>query len=420
MVTRTPPMGWNSWDCYGTTVTEDEVMANADFMADRLSRHGWDTVVVDIQWYEPTARAGGYNPDAPLELDGYGRPMPVVQRFPSAADGAGFAPLAARLHERGLRLGLHIMRGIPRLAVDRNLPVLGTGFTARDVADPASRCDWNTDNVGLDHDHPGAQAYYDSLAALFAGWGVDFVKADDMLGPYHAREIGALSTALRRSGRDMVLSLSPGRQLSTEHAAHLRASADMWRISDDLWDNWTDLHHQFGRTARWAALQTPGGWPDADMLPLGRIGIRAERGTDRDSRLTFDEQRTMMTLWCMARSPLMVGGDLPRSDPRTVDLLTNDAVLDVLRDSTGNREVLREDGLVVWTARPTSGAPGRYVAVFNIGDEPLSVRLPLASAGCAGATGATDLWTGATVPLTGEHLQTRLAPHAAWLLRASG
>jgi alpha-galactosidase len=403
MGATTPPMGWNSWDCYGTTVTEAEVLANADFMAEHLLPHGWDTIVVDIQWYEPTARAGGYNAGAPLHLDDHGRPMPVERRFPSAAGGRGFGPLAARVHEMGLRFGLHIMRGIPRLAVERDLPILGTSYTAAQVADPGDRCDWNTDNVGLNHDHPGARAYYDSLAALFAGWGVDFVKADDMLGPYHEREISALSAALRGSGRDMVLSLSPGRYLSLERADHLRASADMWRISDDLWDRWSDVYDQFARTARWAPFIRPGSWPDADMLPLGRIGIRAERGTERDTRLTWDEQRTMMTLWCMARSPLMLGGDLPSSDPRTLELLTNDAVLAVLTASEGNREVLREGGLVVWTARPADGRGGRYVAVFNIGEEDL--RVPFAPIGPG-----TDLWTG------GQATVDALAPHTARLL----
>jgi alpha-galactosidase len=411
VIAATPPMGWNSWDCYGTTVTEAEVIANAEFMAERLLPHGWDTVVVDIQWYEPTARAGGYNADAPLELDGYGRPMPVVARFPSAAGGQGFAPLAARIHALGLRFGLHIMRGIPRLAVEQDLPILGTEYTAGQVADFGAVCDWNTDNVGLDHDHPGARAYYDSLAALFAGWGLDFVKADDMLGPYHEREISALSAALRGSGREMVLSLSPGRSLSLEHAGHLRANAEMWRISDDLWDRWSDVYDQFGRAARWAPWIGPGSWPDADMLPLGRIGIRAERGTDRDSRLTWDEQRTLMTLWCMARSPLMFGGDLPRSDPRTLELLTNDAVLGVLKASENNREVLREGGLVVWTADPADGAGGRYVAVFNIGDETLPVRQPLFSSGPA-----TNLWTGGPVTVVGGALVTELRPHEALLV----
>ena len=410
-------MGWNSWDCYGTTVTEAEVLANAEFMAAHLRPHGWTTVVVDIQWYEPTARAGGYNADAPLELDGYGRPVPVVARFPSAAGGAGFGPLAARVHDLGLRFGLHVMRGIPRLAVHRDLPVLGADVRAAAIADRDAVCDWNTDNYGLNHDHPGAQAYYDSLLALFAGWGVDFVKADDMLGPYHEREITAFATAVRRCGRDVVLSLSPGRSLSLEHAGHLPANADMWRISDDLWDEWPDIAAQFERTARWAPYAGPGGWPDADMLPLGRIGIRAERGTDRSSRLTPDEQRTLMTLWCMARSPLMYGGDLPASDPRTIALLTNDDVLAVLNHSSGNRQVLREGDLVVWTADATD-RDGRYVAVFNTGAAPLPVDLPLSSAGVPAGRRATDLWTGADLGVVDRSLTTTLPPHGSMLVRA--
>jgi alpha-galactosidase len=417
-VDATPPMGWNSWDCYGTTVTEDEVVANAEFMATHLLRHGWDTVVVDIQWYEPTARAGGYNEDAPLELDAHGRPVPVVARFPSAAGGQGFGPLARRVHDLGLRFGVHVMRGIPRLAVHRDLPVLGSDARAAAIADRAAICDWNTDNYGLNHDHPGAQAYYDSLAALFAGWGVDFVKADDMLGPYHEREISAFATALRRSGRDMVLSLSPGRSLSLAHADHLRANATMWRISDDLWDRWTDVYDQFERTARWAPYAGPGSWPDADMLPLGRIGIRAERGPDRHSRLTPDEQRTLMTLWCVARSPLMIGGDLPSSDPRTLELFTNDDVLAVLRHSTGNRQVLREGDLVVWTADATD-RPGRYVAVFNTGEGTLPVDLPLSSAGWSAPARVSDLWTGADLGAPAGSLRTALPPHGSALVRVA-
>jgi alpha-galactosidase len=414
-LSATPPMGWNSWDCYGTTVTEAEVLANAEFMATRLLAHGWNTVVVDIQWYEPTARAGGYNVGAPLELDAHGRPVPVAARFPSAAAGLGFRPLADRVHGLGLRFGVHIMRGIPRLAVERSLPVLGTPYTAADVADPVSLCEWNTDNVGLNHDHPGARAYYDSLATMFAGWGVDYVKADDMLAPYHAREIEALSCALRATGRPMVLSLSPGYWLSVEHLAHLRRHADMWRVSDDLWDRWDDVHAQFDRMAQWAPLAGAGAWPDADMLPLGRLGVRAEVGAARDSRLTRDEQRTLLTLWCVGRSPLMFGGDLPSSDERTIAMLTNDRVLDVLNRSTGNRQVLREGDLVVWTAEPTD-RPGRYVAVFGLGDAPMDVQLPLSAVGARPGARAVDLWTGAELGRCDAMLAVTVASHGAALL----
>jgi hypothetical protein len=140
-------MGWNSWDCYGTTVTEDEVLANAEFMAEHLLPHGWDTVVVDIAWSDPTARAHGYNEGAPLVVDDHGRPQPAPNRFPSTADGAGFGPLAERVHGLGLRFGVHVMRGIPRVATEQDLPILGTDATARDVADPGNRCEWNPDNI---------------------------------------------------------------------------------------------------------------------------------------------------------------------------------------------------------------------------------------------------------------------------------
>jgi alpha-galactosidase len=409
-------MGWNSWDCFGTTVTEEEVLANARFMADHLLSHGWDTVVVDIQWYEPTARAGGYNDAAPLELDAYGRPIPVTRRFPSATDGRGFGPLAEQVHALGLRFGLHIMRGIPRLAVERKLPVPGTSVTAADIADTSSTCTWNTDNYGLNHDHPEAQAYYDGLAALFAEWGVDFVKADDMLWPYQEREISAMSRALRDCGRPIVLSLSPGQVISLEHLDHLRSSAAMWRISDDLWDRWADVEDQFGRLARWAPHAQPGAWPDADMLPLGHIGIRAERGVDRQSLLTIDEQRTLMTLWCIGRSPLMFGGDLPTTGPDTIALLTNDDVLAVLTDSGGNREVVRDGRLVVWTADATD-RDARYVALFNLDDTPAELTLPASDAGLARLHAAVDLWTGKPFDAENDRITATVAAHGSLLLR---
>ncbi|RKN45948.1 glycoside hydrolase family 27 protein [Streptomyces hoynatensis] len=410
-------MGWNSWDCYGTTVTEQEVLANAEFMSTRLLPHGWDTVVVDIQWYEPTARAHGYNAGAPLVLDGHGRQLPAENRFPSAAGGAGFGPLADRVHALGLRFGLHIMRGIPRRAVAARLPVAGTSFTADEIADTASVCPWNSDNYGLNHDHPGAQAYYDAQVAQFAAWGVDFVKADDMLFPYHEREIAAYARALRRSGRPIELSLSPGTEVSLAHLGHLRAHATMWRVCDDLWDRWEDVEAQFARMARWAPWQGEGGWADADMLPLGRIGIRAERGEDRLSRLTRPEQISLLTLWIISRSPLMMGGDLPTSPAETIGLLTNDEALSVLRQGTEAREVLREDGLVLWTARDNEEEHTRYAAVFSLAATPRHLAVPLGSVGARPGDRIRELWTHTDIPHDGRHLTLDLPAHGAALYR---
>src|SRR5215212_9476188 len=141
-VARTPPMGWNSWDCYGPTVTEAEVKANAAYMARHMKRFGWQYVVVDIQWYEPKAKAHGYRPNAELVMDRYGRLLPALNRFPSAARGRGFKPLADYVHRLGLKLGVHIVRGIPRQAVRVNTPVFGTNLLVRDAADTESTCPW--------------------------------------------------------------------------------------------------------------------------------------------------------------------------------------------------------------------------------------------------------------------------------------
>ena len=326
-------------------------------------------------------------------IDGFGRVQPDPVRFPSAAGGAGFGPLAERIHELGLKFGIHIMRGIPRIAVDRDLPVLGVEATAAGIADPRNVCEWNPHYVGLDHGTPGAAAYYHSIADQYALWGVDFIKADDMLWPYQAAEIEALSTAIETAPRDIALSLSPGRDLSAAHLEHLRAHATMWRICDDLWDRWDDVEANFARLARWAPSAGPEGWPDADMLPLGRIGIRAERGEAREGALTLAERRTLVTLWVMARSPLMIGGDLPTSAPETIALFQNDGVLEILRDSTGNRELLRERDLVIWTAER---GETHWVAVFNTADEAREVPFDTRSLGLGPAPAAVvDVWSAA-------------------------
>src|ERR1019366_1339149 len=240
-----PPMGWNSWDCFATTLTESQARAQADVMADKLAAHGWRYLVVDIQWYEPGAAGYGYHAGAPLTLDGYGRLLPAPNKFPTAADGAGFRPLADYVHTKGLKFGIHLMRGIPRQAVRENLPVAGSAARAADIADRIHTCEWISDMYGVDMSRPGAQAYYDSAFALIASWGVDFVKVDDIARPYarNEPEIEAVRRAIDRSGRAMVLSISPG-ETDIRAAEHVVGQANMWRISDDFWDHWSLLSAQ--------------------------------------------------------------------------------------------------------------------------------------------------------------------------------
>src|SRR5215471_1883435 len=353
-VAATPPMGWNSWDSYGTSVTEGEAKANAAYMAAKLKPHGWQYVVVDIQWSDPLAKPHGYRPNAELAMDDYGRLIPAANRFPS-----GFKALADSIHRQGLKFGIHIMRGIPRRAVAADPPEFGSKAHAADIADTKSVCRWNSDMYGVDMSKPGAQDYYDSILRLYAEWGVDYIKADDIAQPFHGDEIAALHQAIQKTGRPIVLSLSPGPADLTK-ADFYAANANLWRISDDFWDLWRDLRKSFDLLEKWAPFTKPGGWPDADMLPLGRIGIRAERGDDRPTRFTNDEQRTMMTLWTIAREPLMFGGDLPSNDAATLALLTNDEVLDADQRAASSRKLFERGDQIAWTS-DAAGSRGKYL-----------------------------------------------------------
>jgi alpha-galactosidase len=411
-----PPMGWNSWDSFGTTVKESEVKANADYMASHLRNYGWQYIVIDIQWSDPNAKAHGYRPNADLDMDAYGRLIPASNRFPSSADGHGFRPLANHIHSLGLKFGIHIMRGIPRQAVRTNSPIQGSTFHAADVANESSICNWNTDMYGVDMRKSGAQDYYDSVARLYASWGVDFIKADNMLDPLHGDEIEALSRAIDKTRRPILLSLSPG-PTNIENASFLARNAEMWRISNDFWDRWQDLKHQFDLLPGWMPYSEPGSWPDADMLPLGRIGIRAERGDDRISNFTHDEQRTLITLWAIARSPLMYGGDLPSNDAFSLSLMTNEEVIGVNQDGAQSHQLSRNGDQVLWISdAPQSNS--KYVAVFNTGDRTTEdIRLNFSDLGIPETCNMRDLWQRKTLAKGSRSYAFHLRPHASGLYK---
>ena len=365
----TPPMGWNSWDCFGPSVVEDEVKANADYMAANLLEFGWEYVVVDIRWYVDNQTSGHYNAynNSTFIYDDYGRYMPSPTRFPSAANGAGFKPLADYVHGKGLKFGIHIMRGVPKEAVKNSLPIKGGGTkTAADIYSTAYECTWLQDNYTVVKEKEGAQAYYNSIFDLYASWGVDYVKVDDLSRPYHNDEIEMIRKAIDQTGRPIVLSMSPGATPIDQHD-HARNNANLWRTIDDFWDNWSQLNYSFGMCAKWAPYISPGAWPDADMLPLGKF-IRGERATDRYTNFTKAEQYTLMTLWTMFKSPLMFGGNLPDNDAFTDSILTNDEVLFVHGHSVKNKELSNENDVITWTADdPYTG--DKFVALFNNGGD---------------------------------------------------
>ena len=423
MVAKKPPLGWNSWDCYGAAVTEKEVRRNAEFMSKNLKQYGWEYVVVDIQWSEPTADSHEYHPFATLCMDEYGRLMPAVNRFPSAADGAGFAPLAEYVHSLGLKFGIHIMRGIPRAAVHADLPICGSSHTAREIASTNSICYWNTDMYGVNGDAEGAADYYNSLFELYASWGVDFIKVDDICREFHDKEIRLIHDAIENCGREMVLSLSPG-MAPIEHAEFFKQYSNMWRITDDFWDKWELLYAMFERAEKWCIHAGSGHWPDADMLPIGPIC--QDYSLDNRSKFTQDEQITMLTLWNMMRSPLIIGGEMTGFDEFTMSLLTNPEVLSVGQNSYGAHPVFRRSlqsgEWIVWVSYDTNGA---NVAVFRTDDGAEQSDSPEISVSECGLDWANDgitarnLWKPSeTVTVAEGSFRTGpMAAHSAKLFR---
>jgi alpha-galactosidase len=394
-------------------------------MAQHLKRFGWEYVVVDEGWYLANLDASGDDKHPRFEMDAYGRYVPVPARFPSAGKDCTFKPLADYLHWLGLKFGIHIIRGIPREAVARNLPIAGSSYHAADAADTSDMCPWNAYNYGLNPTHPAAQAYYDSLARLYAEWGVDFIKVDCIADhPYKGDEIRMFSEAIAKSGRSMVLSLSPG-PTAIDKRDEVSRFAQMWRISDDVWDVWYSrknfpqgVKNQFARAALWAGVARLGHWPDADMLPLGSLRPAAGWDEPRETRLTHDEQRTLLNLWGIFRSPLIMGGNLLLADTWTTSLLTNREVIAVDQHSKDNHQVITTEDVVIWTARPEAGRDS-YVAVFNISDIAQTVRYAWSDLGLAAPSyKLRDLWQHAEVG-SATSLKVTLPPHASVLYRAT-
>lgn len=419
----TPPMGWNSWDCYGPTVTEAEVKANADYMSKYLKPFGWEYIVVDIRWYVGNDKSHGYNEKDPdYVLDAYGRFLPAANRFPSAANGKGFKPLADYLHSKGLKFGIHIMRGIPVLAVKRNLPILNSTVKAADIYSDKNQCKWLHDMYTIVPGKAGAQEYYNSIFDLYASWGLDFVKVDDLSAPiYFTEEVEMIRKAINRTGRKIVLSTSPG-ETPIAHASHVQQYANMWRTVDDFWDNWKMLKDHFDVFERWNWYRITGAWPDGDMLPLGNLGIRAERGNNRMTAFTKEEQYTLMTLWSIFRSPMIFGGNLPTNDSFTLALLTNKEVLNVMQHSANNKLLFRKNDMIAWVADdPKTG--DKYLALFNATElpEPDSVQISvsLKQLGFTNSCLIKDLWTGKVVGKFSGEFAPYIRRHGAGMFRLS-
>lgn len=418
---KTPPCGWNSWDCFGAGVNEEQLIANADYMAKHLKQYGWEYIVCDIQWYEPKACSNDYNNFAELCCDEYGRLIPAQNRFPSSKGGKGFKPIADYIHSLGLKFGIHIMRGIPRQAVHADLPIKDSEYTARQVAHHFSICSWNTDMYGMKN-CDGAQDYYNSIIKMYADWGIDYIKCDDIAvtefrkwdNPYSADyEIEMLRNAIDSCGREIVLSLSPGPALR-DKAEHLKANANMWRLTGDFWDLWEHLYSMFDKCEEWQGVRGVGSYPDCDMLPIGRISkLCSYHGAqNRMSNFTHDEHYTLMTLWGIFGSPLMIGGNMPENDDFTLSLLNNAEYMNMHRTVKNSRILCRNEenskGYIIWDGE---NEESRFVALFNTDEKPITINT--AEKINISVDGSYDIWQKCTV--SGNNITVQ--PHGARLLK---
>lgn len=406
------PMGWNSYDYYNTTVDEEAVLKNAEYMANHLKDSGYEYIVIDIEWY--AKKPGSMNsrfqyiPFAPVEIDKYSRLQPDVDRFPSSANGAGFKPLADKIHALGLKFGIHIMRGIPRIAAHNHMEVLGASETADMIADPSSICRWNPDMYGV-RDTDDGQAYYDSIISMYADWGVDFIKCDDICNtntyphaPYSGEhEIEMIHNAIIKYGRPIVLSLSPGPAL-IDKAWHMEQNANMWRITDDFWDEWSLLKDMFTRCQLWEKHVCQGNYPDCDMIPIGKLGFGWGDG-GWESRFTLDETKTMLTLWNIFGAPLMIGTDLPSLTDENLALLTNQGILGMHPVNIIPHQIRLNENEAIWEA---IGNNEHFYAIFNLSDDVRIIETV-----CEDGS-YEELWTNDSFDVSNGRLVNTLRPHA--------
>jgi alpha-galactosidase len=421
MLRPTPPLGWNSYDSYGASITQDEVVQQAQALRTTLQPFGWNTVVIDYRWYDPEDT-----------LDGNGRYLPSLSKYPSATGTNGLKTVADQVHALGLGFGIHIMRGIPRRAVTANSAIANSAYHATDAANTNDTCPWDQHMWGVNGGTAAGQAWYDSLFAQYAQWGIDFVKIDDMLNnttkTYHQAEADAIRKSVDKSGRAIVVSFSPGADDPTwlpSSVADLNADADMWRMVDDFWDYKaiTNLAGVFTSAGTWQASSglVQGHWPDTDMLPFGYLGPRCEWHASGETTFTHNDQVTIVSLWSILPSPLIFGGNVQSlmtdatTGPWTVALLTNEEVLAINQDAFGThaRRIVQQGTTEVW-ARDLSGNR-KAVALFNRSTQDAMISVSFAQLGVSGTPAVRDVWNRADVNGMTTGISVNV-PHGAALL----
>jgi len=370
-----PFLGWNSYDCYGSHINDKLTWENLEAFIQKLKPSGYEYFVLDAGWYRHyDLKPGEIWPTdgdkVHLTIDEFGRFIPSKVYFPD-----GFGAIIEYAHKHGVKFGLHLMRGIPREAVEMNLPVKGTRYSARDIANVNDICSWSVLNYGIDMDKPGAQEYYNSVLELLAGWGVDFIKYDDIV--HKPREINAVADAIAKTGKKIMLSISPGDDINPEYYETYKR-AQMIRISRDIWDLKEDLEISFEQWERILPYADKGFWLDMDMIPFGHIRVNypvtknklnSNRGYERMDYFSYTQKKTFITQRAMAASPLFMGGALTSSPNSVFELITNQDMLACNQNGVTGKLVKRisnyGEKVDVWKTTHKTRANEGWIGVFN-------------------------------------------------------
>jgi alpha-galactosidase len=402
LLAQTPPMGWNSFDSYGVYLHEEAAMANLEAFAKKLKPHGYDYFVIDAGWFgEFKLHEGTIFPAEKhaqnLNFNEFGLLQPSKTYFPN-----GLQPIIDRCHQLGLKFGIHLMRGIPRAAVKANTQVKNTKYFAQDIADTTSICVWNHQNYGVEMSKPGAQEFYNSLINQMAEWGVDLLKYDDLV-PF-PEEINGIANAIEKSGRPILLSLSPGGKVDPGHLEAFK-KAQMLRVTPDIWDEQKGINECFEAWRKWQGKEESGFWIDMDMIPFGQLQLMspkpagvdgnesknelqmkmtsgeianfellAGKGFNRWSEFTKDQMYTFITLRALAASPLMMGGDLPTLDDFSLKLITDKDILECNQNGVMGSLVYEKEGIEIWKT-PKKNSNDGWIGIFNRNPDLKSISL---------------------------------------------
>ncbi|KAL3726404.1 hypothetical protein ACJRO7_031317 [Eucalyptus globulus] len=372
----TPPRGWNSYNSFSWIISEEEFLQNAEILSQKLYAQGYEYAVVDYLWYRRKVPGAGADSLGFDVIDEWGRMIPDPDRWPSSSGGKGFTEVANKVHSAGLKFGIHVMRGISTQAVNVNSPILdmttgrayeesGRVWHAQDIALKEKTCAWMPHGfMSVNTDLGAGKAFLRSLYQQYASWGVDFIKNDCVFGDdLNINEITYISEVLKELDRPILYSLSPGTSATPDMAKGVSLLSNMYRITGDHWDIWADIAAHFDVARDFAAAKMIGSsgllgtsWPDLDMLPLGYLtDPGSNEGPHRQCRLNPKEQRTQMTMWSIAKSPLMFGGDLRNIDDTTFSLITNPTLLEINSHSSNNVEFPH----VNWSSSPRGRKHGR-------------------------------------------------------------